>query len=51
MARGKSGLILQIEGGGKALAYHKEQEQEFKTIKKHFIHFMTDDYHPVMVDG
>lgn len=50
MAR-NPGVILQIEGGGKAIAYHKEQEQAFKDLKKHYIHYMTEDYHPVMVDG
>lgn len=52
MARTKNpGLILEIEGGGKALAYHAEQEQAFKDAKKRYIHYMTDDYHPVMEDG
>lgn len=51
MARGNPGIILQIEGGGKAIAYHKEQETAFKELKKHYIHYMTDDYHPIVEDG
>lgn len=48
MARGNPGLLLSIEGGGKAIAYHKEQEPQFKELKKHFIHYLDDDMHPVL---
>lgn len=42
--------LCSIEGGGKCIAYHKEQTPEFKNLKKHFVHFMTDDMHPVIGD-
>jgi hypothetical protein len=46
-----SGYLCQIDTGGKCVAKHKEQEKEFAEKKKHFVHYMTDDFHPVMVDG
>ncbi len=46
-----SGLMLQIEGGGKAIAYHREQEPQFKELKKHFIHYLNDDFTPVLDDA
>jgi len=46
-----SGYICQIDTGGKCVAKHREQEPQFKELKKHFVHYMTDDYHPVIVDG
>lgn len=50
MAR-NPGFVVEIEGGGKGLLYHKEQTPEFKALKKHFIHFITDDYHPIIENG
>lgn len=49
--RGKPGILVAIEGGGKAIAYHHEQEQAFKDLKKHFIHYIDDDYKPIMENG
>lgn len=46
-----SGYLCQIDTGGKAVARHKEQEKEFAAAKKHFVHYLNDDYRPVMVDG
>lgn len=50
MAR-NPGFICEIDTGGKALLYHKEQEKAFIDAKKRYVHFLTDDYQPVMVDG
>jgi hypothetical protein len=46
-----SGYLCQIDTGGKAVARHSEQEKQFKELKKYFIHYLTDDFHPVLVDG
>lgn len=46
-----SGYVFQIDTGGKCVAKYSEQYPQFKELKKHFVHFMTDDYHPVIVDG
>lgn len=46
-----SGYLCSIDTGGKAVARHREQEQQFRDAKKLFIHYLTDDYHPVMTDG
>lgn len=46
-----SGYICQIDTGGKCVRKHSEQEKQFIDLKKSFVHFMTDDYHPVIVDG
>lgn len=43
-----SGYLCQIDTGGKAVARHSEQRKEFSDIKKHFIHYLTDDFHPVI---
>lgn len=51
MSRGKPGWVCQIKGAGKALVFHKEQEPEFKSIKKFYIHYMDDDYSPIIEDG
>lgn len=42
----RSGFLLTIEDGGKALMYHNEQEPKFKDLKKAFIHFLNEDYTP-----
>jgi len=46
-----SGYICQIDTGGKCVRRHKEQEKAFADLKKSFVHYLTDDYEPVMVDG
>lgn len=46
-----SGIMVRIGSGGKAIAYHREQEKAFALAKKHYIHYMTDDFHPLLVDG
>lgn len=46
-----SGYICQIDTGGKCVRKHSEQEKEFATLKKSFIHYLTEDYHPLIVDG
>lgn len=46
-----SGYLCQIDTGGKEVARHNEQRPEFKAVKKNLVHFLTDDYHPVLVDG
>lgn len=47
----KAGIICQVDTGGKIIAYYHEQETAFKEAKKHFVHFMTDEYQPIIVDG
>lgn len=49
--RGNPGLLLEIEGGGKAISYHKEQLKEFVDLKKQFIHYIDDNYQPIMING
>lgn len=46
--RGNPGLLCKIDGGGKAIAYHKEQEKQFAELKKHFIHYLDEDMHPIL---
>lgn len=48
----KSGLMFRIKGRkDKAIAYHSEQEEQFKALNKFFIHFLTDSFEPILVDG
>ena len=49
--RGKPGYVCKIDTGGYAIRIHSEQEKEFTEIKKSFIHYLDDDYMPVIVDG
>lgn len=46
-----SGYVCSIDTGGKAIAKHREQEQAFRDAKKVFIHYMDDEYQPIMVEG
>lgn len=47
----KSGILVSIDTGGKGMAYHGEQEQAFKDLKKHYIHYLDDSYNPIYVNG
>lgn len=42
------GYVFAIEGGGKAIALHHEQNEQFKALRKYYCHFMNDDYTPVL---
>jgi hypothetical protein len=46
-----SGYVCQIDTGGMAIARHNEQEPKFREAGKCFIHYIGEDYAPVMVDG
>ena len=46
-----SGYLCQIDTGGKAVARHSEQRKEFADLKKHYIHYLDDEFYPVIVDG
>lgn len=47
----KSGFMCKVDTGGKAIAYHNEQRPEFADIKKHYVHFMNDDFTPIIGDN
>lgn len=40
-----------VDTGGKAIAYHSEQEEAFKKLNKYFVHFLKDDFNPIYVNG
>lgn len=46
-----SGYLCKIDTGDMAVARHKEQEKAFAEAKKHFVHYLDDDYRPIIVDG
>lgn len=46
-----AGFMLTIEGGGKAIAYHREQEPEFIPLDKVYIHYLGEDFKPIIIDG
>lgn len=47
----KSGFILKVEGGGKAISYHAEQRQEFIDMNKMFVHYLNDDFGHYISNG
>lgn len=49
--RSNPGLLLEVEGGGKAIAHHKEQREEFVKLKKQFIHYLDNDFNTIMIDN
>jgi hypothetical protein len=42
------GYLFSIEGGGKACAYHKEQLKEFADKGKFLIHYLDDNWMPIL---
>ena len=49
--RKRSGFLLSIEGGWKAMAIDSEQRKEFVDMDKVFIHYMNDDFEPIIENG
>lgn len=45
MAR-NPGFLFEVEGGGKAIAYHKEQKKEFG--ERYYIHHLSEDMEPAL---
>lgn len=46
------GYLLQIDGGGKAASYHGEQRPEFEAIGKVLIHYLDEQFLPILnADG
>lgn len=45
------GIICSIDTGGICISFNKEQEPQFAALKKHYVHFMNDDYTPVKGDN
>lgn len=50
MAR-NPGIICQVDTGGMAICYWKEQEADFAKKNKKYVHFMNSDYTPVKGDN
>lgn len=46
-----SGFLCEIQGGGKAIVRHSEQRKEFADLKKRFIHYLDDEFNPIMENG
>lgn len=46
--RGNPGYLFEVEGCGKAIAYHKEQNTVFIGLKKVYVHLITDDFEPIL---
>lgn len=48
MARGNPGILYKTQKGFWAIAYHKEQEQEFIKRGKVYVHIHTPELQPVL---
>lgn len=46
-----SGYLCQIDTGGKCVAKHREQEKQFAELKKHYVHYLNEDFSPVILNG
>ncbi len=42
------GYLWEIEGGGKAASYHKEQRTQFEAVGKIFIHYLDTNLEPIL---
>lgn len=49
--RGKPGYLVSIDTGGFGLVRHAEQEQQFRDVRKSFMHYLDEDFHQILVDG
>lgn len=44
----KPGYMFSVDTGGKAIGYHYEQNTAFMALNKVFVHFLNDDFTPVL---